>query len=85
MHSGGGLVSVETAAAFPVRLVESGPVLAFKLLVAWFSHATVNSNPINEVRRGCKPYKLSALHTPRNRGVGERLELVTVSLLLGLR
>ena len=25
MHSGGGLVSVETAAAFPVRLVESGP------------------------------------------------------------
>ncbi len=25
IHSGGGLVSVETAAAFPVRLVESGP------------------------------------------------------------
>ncbi len=25
VHSGGGLVSVETAAAFPVRLVESGP------------------------------------------------------------
>ncbi|NNE74711.1 MAG: hydantoinase/oxoprolinase family protein [Acidimicrobiales bacterium] len=25
MHSGGGLVSVETASAFPVRLVESGP------------------------------------------------------------
>lgn len=25
MHSGGGLISVETAAAFPVRLLESGP------------------------------------------------------------
>lgn len=25
MHSGGGIVSIETAAAFPVRLVESGP------------------------------------------------------------
>jgi len=25
IHSGGGLISVETAAAFPVRLVESGP------------------------------------------------------------
>ena len=25
IHSGGGLVSVDTAAAFPVRLVESGP------------------------------------------------------------
>jgi N-methylhydantoinase A/oxoprolinase/acetone carboxylase beta subunit len=25
MHSGGGIVSIETAAAYPVRLVESGP------------------------------------------------------------
>ena len=25
MHSGGGLIAVETAIAFPVRLVESGP------------------------------------------------------------
>jgi N-methylhydantoinase A/oxoprolinase/acetone carboxylase beta subunit len=25
IHSGGGLISVETAAEFPVRLVESGP------------------------------------------------------------
>ena len=28
VHSGGGLMSVESAAAFPVRLVESGPTLA---------------------------------------------------------
>ena len=25
IHSGGGLISVETAAEFPVRLIESGP------------------------------------------------------------
>src|SRR3546814_5368215 len=25
MHSGGGIISVDTAAAFPVRLIESGP------------------------------------------------------------
>src|SRR3546814_8088279 len=25
MHSGGGILSVDTAAAFPVRLIESGP------------------------------------------------------------
>ncbi|WP_319531979.1 hydantoinase B/oxoprolinase family protein [uncultured Cohaesibacter sp.] len=46
MHSGGGLVSLETARAFPIRLLESGPA-GGALATAWFGQNAGLDNVIS--------------------------------------